>query len=74
MPERFAEWERQEQGIREHLDKEVSILKRTTNGEKQTLTLTQLRQEIGSQPSLIDDSDLGGCGCFVDFDEVENGL
>jgi len=70
MPERFAEWERQEQAVREHLDKEVSILKRTSNGEKQTLTLKQLRQEYSQQPSLIDDLDIGGCGCFVDFDEA----
>jgi len=72
MPERFAEWERQENEMRslvkEKHGKDVAILRRSINGEKQPLPLTQLRKEITDQSSLIDDYDIGGCGCFLDFD------
>jgi len=67
MPERFAEWERQEQKMRDFLDKDVAILRRTVDGEKKPFTLRELRNEVALEPDLIDDFDLGGCGCFVDF-------
>lgn len=70
MPERFAEWERQERGMQEHLEKPVTILSETVNGEKRPLPLTELRRRSESQPAMIDLLDVGGCGCFVQ-DEPE---
>jgi len=69
MPERYAEWENQEQEMREFLNADVAILSRTEQGQKKPLTLYQLRKEITDEPSLVDDFDLGGCGCFVDYEE-----
>ena len=69
MPERYAEWENQEQKMRDYLGRDVSILKQQRDGETKYITLRELRKQVTSEPSLIDDFDLGGCGCFVDFDD-----
>jgi len=69
MPERFAVWERKEAEMSEFLGKNVTILKESVNGEVRGLTLTDLRIRHESQPSMIDVLDIGGCGCFVDFEE-----
>lgn len=65
MPERYAEWERQEITMQEFLGRPVTILNETVNGEKRSLSLTALRERSESQPALIDLLDIGGCGCFV---------
>lgn len=68
-PERFAYWEAQEQGIREHLGKDISILRDRTGGTLKPLTLTVLRQRIqGTAEGEVDADDIGGCGCFIDED------
>ena len=66
MPERFAEWERNEQELRDHLGKDVSILRDRTGGQVVPLTLTAFRERAESKPEQIDLFDIGGCGCFVD--------
>ena len=70
MPERFAEWERQESLMQDQLG-EVSILKETVNGETRRLPLTVIRERKEQQPELFDDLDIGGCGCFTDYEEQE---
>ncbi|MBR8661144.1 hypothetical protein [Brevibacillus sp. NL20B1] len=70
MPERFAEHEAKEEEMRQFLGKDVSILKRTVKGEKQTYTLRQLREDI-ERDQQIDMFDIGGCGCFVNYDTEE---
>lgn len=70
MPERFAEWERNEADIAAFLDKDVSILTEQVGGVRRNLPLTVLRQRVESQPSLLDEDDWGACGCFVqDIDQ-----
>lgn len=70
MPERFAEWERNEADVAEYLDADVSILTEQVRGERRNLPLTVLRQRVESQPSLLDGDDWGACGCFVqDIDQ-----
>ena len=69
MPELYKHHEEKEQEMREFLDKDVSILKRTVKGQQMKLTLKQLRTEIETeQMDKIDLFDFGGCGCFVDAD------
>lgn len=64
MPERFAEWEHQEEKMQDFLGVEVTILSRQVNGKKQPLSLTELREMHESQPSLIDMDDVGvSCNC-----------
>ncbi len=66
MPERFAWWEQKEQEVREHLGKDVSILRTQVKGAPVNLTLRAFRERHESQPQQTDLFDLGGCGCFVD--------
>ena len=66
-PCRFAEWEANEEELRELLG-DVSMLKDRTGGVTTTLTLRQLRERIEGG-GKIDMFDIGGCGCFVDHEE-----
>lgn len=43
MPEKFREWEEQEQEVIKHIRKDVAMLKKTKNGETKPYTLRQLR-------------------------------
>lgn len=64
MPERYAEWEKQEELIQNYLGVEVTILSRTVNGTKQPFSLTELREAAEKQPALIDLNDQGvSCNC-----------
>ncbi len=71
MPERFAMWEKKEQEIIKHIGKDVSILTDMKDGVKRPLPLIELRRRVEDQPQLVDDLDLGGCGCFFEEDERE---
>lgn len=68
LPERYAEWEREEEALRHALGKDVAILRDRRDGDTKPLTLRALRERIGEgdQPDLFA---LGGCGCFSDVDE-----
>jgi hypothetical protein len=63
FPERYKEWEDNEQELREFLGKDVSILRRTRNGVRSNFTLKQLREER-EQLTKSELCDIGGCGCF----------
>lgn len=75
MPERYKYHEKKEQEMREYLGRDdISILTRIVNGEEQTLTLRQLREDwesgLGMQMDLIDLLDIGGCGCFANYESA----
>jgi hypothetical protein len=72
MPDRFAVWEQKEQEMRDFLGRDVAILSETKNGVKKPLPLIELRRRAEDQPQLIDEYDLGGCGCFVQFEDEED--
>jgi hypothetical protein len=65
-PERFRVWEDNERELREHLGKDVAILSEDIRGKPVPLTLQKFRERIEAQPSLFDEDDFGGCGCFTD--------
>lgn len=65
-PDRYAFHEAEEQKLREHLDKDVSVLKDRTGGTAVPLTLRRFRERIEDQPNLFDPLDFGGCGCFTE--------
>jgi hypothetical protein len=69
MPERFAMWEEKEQEVIRHIGKDVSILRDMKDGVKRPLPLVELRRRVESAPTLIDETDIGGCGCFFEEDE-----
>jgi len=66
MPDRFSVWEQKEQEMRDFLQKDVSILSEVVNGVKKPLSLNELRLRSEISPMLIDEYDIGGCGCFFD--------
>lgn len=70
LPEVYAEWEKNENELREMLG-DVSILRDRRVGQKTTpLTLTALRERLDAQPKQVDMFDWGGCGCALDEEEV----
>ena len=71
MPERFAMWEAKEQEVIKHIGKDVSILTDMKDGVKRPLPLIELRRRVEDQPQLVDELDVGGCGCFFEDDERE---
>lgn len=68
LPEVFAEWERNEQEIRDHLERDdIAILRDRTGGETRPITLRELREKIESGDSNDQmEFDWGGCGCAVE--------
>lgn len=65
-PQRFAVWERKEQELRDHLGKDVAILRDRTGGTVKPLTLKTFRERLQQQPGMFDEFDFGGCGCFTE--------
>lgn len=65
-PERFAEWEANEETLRGQLG-DVSILRDRSGDETTPLTLRALRERIDADRQ-VDLFDIGGCGCFADED------
>ena len=65
-------WEAGEERVRAYLDKDVAILRDRRGGKTVPLTLRSLREAVEADPQLrfADDTDLGGCGCFTDFEDT----
>jgi hypothetical protein len=63
-PERYAEWEANEEKLREQLG-DVSILRDRAGGDTTPLTLKQLRERVEDDEGQVDMFAIGGCGCFV---------
>lgn len=64
--ERYLYHEHQEQNLRDYLDADVAILRDRRGGDATPLTLRAFRERLEQQPSLFDEFDYGGCGCFVE--------
>ncbi|OBJ24629.1 hypothetical protein [Mycobacterium sp. 1245801.1] len=70
--ERYLFHEAEEQKLRNHLGKDVAILRDRRGAEATPLTLRAFRERMesgGPQLDLFDEFDFGGCGCFVDHPE-----
>ncbi len=65
-PQTYAYHEAEEQKLRDHLQADVAILRDRGGYTSTPLTLRTFRERIQVQPSMFDDLDYGGCGCFVD--------
>ncbi|MFD4820871.1 hypothetical protein [Peribacillus butanolivorans] len=69
FPDRYAWLENYEKEMQAYLGQEVTILKRTRNKVQENLSLEQLRKEYqANQTEQIDMFDIGGYGCFVNYD------
>lgn len=64
IPDTYAEWERGEESMRQHLGKDVAILRDRRGGQTLPMTLKVLRERIeaGGQCELFGPT---GCGCFA---------
>lgn len=73
MPERYREWENNEEELRQYLDKDISILKDRRGEGTKPLTLQTFRHQLeaqqAGQPALFDTTDWGSCGCFQVADD-----
>jgi len=69
MPERYRYHEEMEQRLRQHLEKDVAILRHRGGPHKgKPLTLRDLRLKLEAKGE-VDPHDWGGCGCFSDVTE-----
>ena len=68
LPEVYAEWEAEEEKMRQFLERDVTILTYTKDNQKRKITLKQLRVQEDLQTDMFD---WGGCGCFSTFDDDE---
>jgi len=74
MPERYAMWEQKEEEVRQHIGKDVSILNdRSGGGPRRPLTLAQFRKRVEDEIEEIDELDIGGCGCFFEDVDADDG-
>lgn len=71
FPLRYEDAVKNEERINQRLGGTHSILKRTKKGQRENLSLRQLREEVVAGNS-VDIFDIGGCGCFSDSDSYEN--
>lgn len=67
FPERFDTWAAKEQEMREHLGKDVAILRDRRGGTTKPLPLIELKRRVQCGGE-VDAYDMGSCGCFVDED------
>jgi hypothetical protein len=67
FPERYAQWEQQENDWQEATGLDNTILRDRSGGTVKQLPLTVLRKKVEQQPPLWDEEyDWGGCGCALD--------
>jgi hypothetical protein len=69
LPDRYMEHAEREREMREYLQTENTILTRQEGGVRLSLSLLELSEMIDGDPQ-VDMLDIGGCGCFVDYEGV----
>lgn len=67
-PQLFLYHEAKEQEIRKHIGKDVAMMRKQKNKVRFPYTLRMLREDYEKE-NEIDMEDIGGCGCFVNYDE-----
>lgn len=69
LPEVYAEWEKKEQEVQDHIGKPVTILRDRTGGKVTPMSLKVFREERLEAGCPVDKFDIGGCGCFSAEDD-----
>lgn len=70
-PERYDEWQREEEATRQMLGKDVSILRDRRGGTSKPLSLKAFRDRLDNEPKAYDAGEWGACGCFTDDESKE---
>lgn len=68
-PATYAEWEANEEAIRQHLGKDVAILKDRRGGTTKPLTLRSLRLRVEADDGQVASDDWGSCNCVSGWDD-----
>jgi hypothetical protein len=63
LPDRYLQWEADEEATRSLLGRDVAILRDRRGGTTKPMTLATFRARLTSTPSLFDPEDWGACGC-----------
>jgi len=71
MPERYAEHEAEEEALRQHLGKDVSVMRDRRGGTVKPLTMKAFRLRV--EQDNYDKHEWGGCGCALDDTAPEDG-
>lgn len=73
MPELYNYHELEEESLRKHLGKDVSIMLDRRGGARKPLTMREFRARL--EKGLSEDHfEVGGCGCFTDEAVIEGGF
>jgi len=64
LPEVYCHHERKEEELRQHLGKDVAILRSRIGGKSKPMTLREFREKV-TEGYLWDQHEWGGCGCFT---------
>lgn len=70
MPDRYRWHEEQEQNIREHLDKDIAILRDRRGGKTRPLTLREFRERIEAKTIKVNPHDWGACSCMAETQQT----
>lgn len=70
-PDRYREWEAEEDATRAALGKDVAILRDRRGGTVKPLTLRAFRERIEGNSEAVRADDWGACGCFMDDHDNE---
>lgn len=69
LPEVYAENEAQEEAVRQHIGKDVSVMKDRRGGKPKPITMKAFRERVQAKAIEVDPTDIGGCGCFSEGEE-----
>lgn len=69
LPDVYANWEQNEEEMRQFLNRNVAILRDRSGGTSAPLTLREFRERKIANVCPIDRTEWGGCGCFSDDEE-----
>jgi hypothetical protein len=75
MPERYAYHEQREQDLMKLIEEKMgegyikTMMKDQSGGTSTPLSMKDLREKHEKEPQQIDIFDIGGCGCFVNYNE-----
>lgn len=62
--DRYKVWEEKEQEVRDHIKKDITILRIRENGKLRKITLKEFREKHESSLLEVDELDIGRCACI----------
>ena len=60
-----ASLQQKQAAMQEYLNTDMTVLKRTVNGNRHNMTLREFRERVEADESSYDQFDFGGCACAL---------